>query len=123
MLADRCCVSGGWNAGNSNMLGKELLPYVPTSALALLALQDRRELPEVARSVVWLTANWQREPSPLALSLTKIAMSLHRQSPDGVERALRVHLASAGPAANIATRAVSLYASSGSRHEYAALAV
>jgi hypothetical protein len=122
-LADRCCVSGGWNTGNSNMLGKELLPYVPTSALALLALQDRRALPEVPRSVAWLTANWQREPSPLALSLTQIAMSLHRQSPDDVERALRAHVAAAGPAQNIATRAISLYALSGSRHEYAALAV
>ena len=26
MLADRCCVSGGWNYGNSNVLGKELSP-------------------------------------------------------------------------------------------------
>lgn len=105
------------------MLGQELLPYVPTSALALLALQDRRALPEVARSIAWLTLNWQREPSALALSLTQIAMSLYRQFPGDIERALRAHLAAAGPAANIATRAISLYALSGSRHEYAALAL
>ena len=33
VLADRCCETGGWNYGNSNMLGKELRPYVPTTAL------------------------------------------------------------------------------------------
>ena len=26
MLADRCCLEGGWNYGNSNVLGKELHP-------------------------------------------------------------------------------------------------
>jgi len=123
MLANRCCVTGGWNYGSSNVLGKELVPYVTTSAVALLALRDRRALVEVARSVAWLTANWQREPSALALSLTLIAMRLYRQPAENVDRALYAHLAAAGLAENIATRATALYALTGAVHGFAALAV
>jgi hypothetical protein len=123
VLADRCCLSGGWNYGNSNMLGKELFPYVPNTALALLALQDRRELPEVVRSLAWLAGNWQREPSALALSLTLIAMRAHHRPADDIERAVCAHVAEAGLPANLASNALALYALTGSRHEYAALAL
>ena len=43
LLVDRCCAQGGWNYGNANMLGKELRPYVPTTAIALLALQKTEQ--------------------------------------------------------------------------------
>jgi hypothetical protein len=121
MLADRCCVSGGWNYGNSNVLGRELFPYVPTTAVALLALQDRPALPEVARSVEWLAGNWHRERSALAFSLTLLAMHAHRMSSGDVERALRSHVAESGSPANLASAGLMLYALTGSRHEYAAL--
>ena len=123
MLADRCCLDGGWNYGNANVLGKELQPYVQTSALALCALQDRRALLEVARSLGWLTANWQREPSAAALSLALMAMRVHRQPTDGPERALHAHLAAAGLPANLATCASTLYALNGTRDGYSALAL
>jgi hypothetical protein len=123
MLADRCCLEGGWNYGNSNVLGKELHPYVQSSALALLALQDRRAMPEVARSLAWLTANWQHEPSVLAWSLALLAMRLNRESADTIEHALRANLASAGPPENLAARALALYALNGRRNGYAALAL
>src|SRR5688500_2449007 len=42
LLIDRCCATGGWNYGNSNMLGQQLKAFVPTTAIALLALQDRQ---------------------------------------------------------------------------------
>ena len=96
MLADRCCVSGGWNYGNSNVLGKELSPYVPTTAVALLALQDRPALPEVARSLEWLAANWHRERSALALSLTLLAMQAHRVSSETLNAPLRSTSAESG---------------------------
>ena len=41
MLTDRACTAGGWNYGGSNVYGQELFPYVPTTALGLLAMQDR----------------------------------------------------------------------------------
>ena len=43
LLFDRQCAGGGWNYGNSEVLGQKLHAYVPTTALALLALQDRRD--------------------------------------------------------------------------------
>ena len=121
MLADRCCVSGGWNYGNSNVLGKELSPYVPTTAVALLALQDRTALTEVARSLDWLTANWQQERSALASSLALLAMQVHRVSSEDVERDVRSHVAESGLPANLAWAGLMLYALTGSRHEHAAL--
>src|SRR5207245_2935538 len=45
LLVDRCCTAGGWNYGNANMLGQDLRPYVSTTALGLLAMQDRRQDP------------------------------------------------------------------------------
>jgi len=123
MLAERCCLSGGWNYGNSNVLGKELFPYVPTTALALLALQNRRELPEVARSLAWLAGNWTREVSAMASSLALMAMRLYGRPVDDLERAVCAHIAEAGPPGNLASTALVLYALTGSRHEYATLAL
>ena len=54
ILRDRVCVTGGWNYGNSNVFGKNLPAYVPTTAIALLALQDRADEPFVRRSVDFL---------------------------------------------------------------------
>jgi hypothetical protein len=120
LLADRCCLSGGWNYGNSNMLGKELPPYVPSSAVALLALQDRRALPEVARSINWLAANWYTEPSAGALSLAMIAIRVFGRSADGLERALGAHLADADSPGNLAVCGLTCYALGGRHHGYAA---
>ena len=98
MLADRCCLSGGWNYGNSNVLGKELSPYVPTTAVALLALQDRPALPEVVRSLEWLAGNWHRERSALALSLTLLAMQRCTACPRTMSNApCAATLADSGP--------------------------
>ena len=33
LLADRACRGGGWNYGNANVLGQDLHPYVPTTAV------------------------------------------------------------------------------------------
>jgi hypothetical protein len=41
LLYDRMCENGGWNYGNSKVLGEALWPYPDVTALALIALQDR----------------------------------------------------------------------------------
>jgi hypothetical protein len=120
LLADRCCKSGGWNYGNSNVLGKELHPYVPSTALALLALQDRRALPQVVRSVSWLDANWRREPSAMALSLSLVAMYVHGKRVDDIQRTLHGLIAERGIPANLASAAMTLYALTGWSDGYAA---
>ncbi len=56
LLADRVCKDGGWNHGNSNMLGADLMPYVSTSALGLIALGDRRGDAPVTRTLRYLSA-------------------------------------------------------------------
>ena len=40
LLYDRMCQEGGWNYGNSTVLGEDLPPYPDTTAVALIALQD-----------------------------------------------------------------------------------
>ena len=120
LLADRCCAEGGWNYGNSNILGKDLFPYVSSSTVALIALQDRQALPEVERSLAWVVANWRHEPSASTLSLALVAMTLYRQTTDDLERALWAHLAAAGVPGNLATLGLTLYALNGLPHGYAA---
>jgi hypothetical protein len=74
MLADRACAGGGWNYGNANAFDKDLRPHGPTTALALLALQDRRDLPCVQTGLQFLTAHAERERSGLALALSLICL-------------------------------------------------
>jgi hypothetical protein len=80
MLLDRACPTGGWNYGNSNMLGRELQPYVPTTALGLLALQDRRD-PCVSRGLTFLSGGFRSEPTVLALSLAGICLTIYGSPP------------------------------------------
>ena len=54
LLYDRMCADGGWNYGNTKVLGEHLPPYPETTALALIALQEhpdsRAESTEFARA-------------------------------------------------------------------------
>lgn len=77
MLVDRCCDQGGWNYGNSNMMGQQLKPFVPTTALALLSLQDRQSLPAVVRSLAFLEQVATSERSGTALALALMALRAH----------------------------------------------
>lgn len=92
MLVDRCCKDGGWNFGNSNVLGQDLAPHVPTTALALIALQDRQAETAVTRSVAFLEAQWPQERSVLALGLSLTALQVHRRPIDSLQARLREHL-------------------------------
>ena len=76
LLVDRVCPGGGWNYGNAAVLGQDLRAYVPTTALALLALQDRPAEVSVSTSLDWLVAHGGSEPSAMALSLSAIALTV-----------------------------------------------
>ena len=91
LLIDRCCATGGWNYGNSNMLGKELRAYVPTTAVALLAMQDRTEA-EIPRSADYLEREGTGEASSVALSLALLALSALRRPSSAVTRTLQAQL-------------------------------
>jgi hypothetical protein len=92
LLVDRCCREGGWNFGNANVMGKDLFPHVPTTALALLALQDRREEDAVTRSVAFLESHWTDEVSMMALGLSIICLSVYGRPVDALESRLRAHV-------------------------------
>lgn len=74
VLIDRALPTGGWNYGNPLVYGKVLQPFVPTTALALLALRDRARAPEVSRGLEWLRTNRLSEPSPSALAWAAIGL-------------------------------------------------
>lgn len=88
LLIDRCCKDGGWNYGNANMLGQELRPFVPSTAIALLAMLDRRTLPEIERSIDFLERAAGAEVSGAALSLAFIALTMLKRPSAAVRDAL-----------------------------------
>jgi hypothetical protein len=110
LLADRCCAQGGWNYGNANVLGQRLEPYVATTAVALLALQDRRDHPAVERSLGFLQAHAGDEPSGLALALAVICLGVFGQPTAGIERDLADTYARTGFLGNQHAMAMALYA-------------
>ncbi len=88
LLADRCSMTGGWNYGNSNMLGQELKSFVPTTAIALLAMKDKGALPEVQRSIDFLEREATRERSGSALALALMALGAFERPVSGVREGL-----------------------------------
>ncbi len=115
MLVDRCCEGGGWNYGNASVFGSNLHPYVPTTAEALIALQDRAMHPVVTRSLAWLCSHCQDEPSGPALALSVLCLRAYdREAPDKIETRLAGQAEATldfGNMASIAMTAVGLSAS------------
>jgi hypothetical protein len=77
LLRDRACPDGGWNFGSGTVMGQGLYPFVPTTALGLIALQDLPSDPIVIRSAALLKRHRLAERSAMALSLTLIAFAIH----------------------------------------------
>jgi hypothetical protein len=76
MLYDRMCRGGGWNFGNKNVLGEDLAPYPDTTAITLVALQDRRRQPGVVQSLRAFDRIHAGHDSGLVASLVAICDSL-----------------------------------------------
>jgi hypothetical protein len=123
LLFDRMCRSGGWNYGNSAVFNQDLRPYVPTTALALLALQDRRDHPAVRASLDWLHRNQASEESGLALGLTAICLGVFGIPTDTVEARLRDQVTRTGFLGNLHVTATALFALDAARHGHEALRV
>jgi hypothetical protein len=88
VLIDRACDPGGWNYGNANAFGTNLPAHVPSTVVALLALQDKRDHPVVRRGLAFLEEHWQSELSGTALGLSLICLRLYQRPTDGVAAAL-----------------------------------
>jgi hypothetical protein len=119
LLINRSCAEGGWNYGNADVLGKDLRAYIPTSAIALLALQHRRDHPVVERSVDYLEKQAISERSGTALALAVLALRVYGRRNDAVRSALVEQLPVTMALQNHAAIALAAYAL-GSEQTYAA---
>ncbi len=77
MLMDRACPSGGWNAGNGVVYGTPLAPHVDDTAVALLALSERKEHLVAQSGVLWLERTVQGLRSPWSLAWVMLALAAH----------------------------------------------
>jgi len=86
-LLDRTCATGGWNVGNPYMLGQNLPPLIPPTALALLALREAGVPPAdavVRAALETLDALVQQAHTPLNLAWGLWAMRCY--APHGSEK-------------------------------------
>ena len=108
-LFDRVCHQGGWNYGNPEVYGQKLWPYVPTTAVALLAMQDHREHPIVKQSLQQLKKDVASERSVVAVALTILCLRAYSVPTDALEQTA-IELAAHADRGNLLGTAVMLYA-------------
>jgi Squalene-hopene cyclase C-terminal domain len=79
LIYDRMCENGGWNYGNSRVLGEALWPYPDVTAVALIALQDRATNEANQISLRALDALMREAASGTALGWGILCLSLYNQ--------------------------------------------
>lgn len=90
MIYDRMCSGGGWNYGNSRVLGADLWPYADSTAIALISLHDHRSRAANQQSVNALRRMLERNDSGLALGWSLLCLQLYgEQTSDLVVRLAR----------------------------------
>jgi hypothetical protein len=117
-LFNRVCHEGGWNYGNPEVYGKKLWPYVPTTAMALLAMQDHREHPVVKQSLQQLKKDMASERSIVALALTIVCLRTYGVSTDSLEQTA-IEMAASADSGNLLGAAMMLYALTDAQHQSA----
>jgi hypothetical protein len=79
LIYDRMCENGGWNYGNSRVLGEALWPYPDVTAVALIALQDRTTSEANQKSLHVLDAMMREAASGTALGWGILCLTLYNQ--------------------------------------------
>lgn len=120
LLIDRACAAGGWNFGNSAVLGQDLRPYVSTTAIALLALQDRLREPVTARSLAYLQGQALRQTSGMSLALSLICFRVFRLDSDALQQRLAEHWRDRQFLGNLHVTAMAHYALNHAQHKTSA---
>ena len=123
LLLNRVCSAGGWNYGNANALGQDPRPYVPTTAVGLLAMQDRRAEPPIQRCSRWLSDDRLSEPATISLALTAMALGIHGIAVDDVEARLVEAVSQSEKSGHLLAIAMAAYALSAERNNLEALRV
>jgi hypothetical protein len=110
LLIDRACTAGGWNFGNASVMHQNLRPYVPTTAIGLLAMQDRRAEPVVARGLTFLEEHWSDEISTPAMALSIACLRTYGRQVENIQSRLRDHVDRAESFGNLHGMALALFA-------------
>jgi hypothetical protein len=79
LIYDRMCENGGWNYGNSRVLGESLWPYPDVTAVALIALQDRTTSEANQKSLRALDAMMREAASGTALGWGILCLTLYHR--------------------------------------------
>ena len=79
LIYDRMCENGGWNYGNSKVLGEALWPYPDVTAVALIALQDLTTSAANQKSLRVLDATMRETASGTALGWGILCLTLYNQ--------------------------------------------
>jgi hypothetical protein len=119
LLTDRSCRPGGWNFGNAVVMRQDLRPYVPVTALALLAMQDLRGADVVNRGLAALETLWPTELSATALGLSLICLDVYDRPANQLVTQLTEHVDKALEFGNYHGMAVALFALSSAGHAHA----
>ena len=88
MLTDRACPGGGWNAGNGVVYGTPVAPHPDDTAIALLALSNRRQGPIVKAALNYLEGSAPALTAPWSLAWAILALTAHRRPVTLLRRAL-----------------------------------
>jgi hypothetical protein len=113
LIYDRVCRGGGWNYGNSTVLGEDLPPYPHVTAVALIALQDRASEPASRRSLAALEAMLDESASGFALGWSILSLLLHGREVDSQRELLARRYSVSGFLDEIRTVALALLALGG----------
>jgi hypothetical protein len=79
LIYDRMCENGGWNYGNSKVLGEALWPYPDVTAVALIALQDRAANEANQASLRALDGMMREAATGIALGWGIICLTIYNQ--------------------------------------------
>jgi hypothetical protein len=80
MLFDRACPGGGWNAGNSVVLGSPLRPNIDATAIALIALANQSGREEIKNGLTWLRQGYPECFSLYSLAWSVLAFAAHKHA-------------------------------------------
>jgi hypothetical protein len=95
VLADRECEGGGWNYGNRQVLGRDLQPFLQTTAASTMALHDG-PAPLRDRGTAVIDRLWPDEPGGLGWAMGLAALRLCRADEGGLAAALESLIADTG---------------------------
>ncbi len=111
MVYDRMCEGGGWNYGNSKVLGENLWAYPDTTALALIALQDHYKAEPNQLSLQALQKMLTQIDSGYTLSWSILCFSLYGHDVSEWIKLLARNYAKTGFLGETKTMALALLAS------------